>query len=94
MCALIATGSVTRAAAAAGMSRESAYRLRARPRHADFARAWDRVVERKGHTSRAENDIRLGRAGALPPRESHEGHGSARTAQNGQLGQVGSGRRR
>ena len=39
--ALHKTRSVARAAAAAGMSRESAYRLRDRPGHSDFARAWD-----------------------------------------------------
>jgi len=41
------TRSVTRAARAAGMSRESAYRLRARKDGALFAAAWDRALE--GH---------------------------------------------
>jgi len=52
--ALNATGSVTRAAAAAGMSRESAYRLRDGPGHEDFARVWDAAAARKGHTPQAE----------------------------------------
>lgn len=49
------TRSVTRAATAAGMSRESAYRLRKRDAHGLFAAAWDRVLAtaappaRKGH---------------------------------------------
>ena len=53
--ALARTRSVTRAAAFAGMSRESAYRLRARRDGALFAAAWDRALERpavrlsKGH---------------------------------------------
>ena len=38
------TRSVTRAAAAAGMSRESAYRLRKRASAALFAAAWDRSL--------------------------------------------------
>lgn len=41
---LACTRSVTRAAARAGMSRESAYRLRRRPAGALFAAAWDRVM--------------------------------------------------
>ena len=49
------TRSVTRAAAAAGMSRESAYRLRKRDPGGLFAAAWDRVLaasaprQAKGH---------------------------------------------
>jgi hypothetical protein len=52
---LARTRSVTRAAAAAGMSRESAYRLRKRVPNGLFAAAWDRVLAtsvrqpRKGH---------------------------------------------
>lgn len=42
--ALHRTGNVSRAAAAAGMSRESAYRLRARPTANEFAAAWDRAL--------------------------------------------------
>jgi hypothetical protein len=41
---LAQTRCVTRAAASAGMSRESAYRLRRRPAGALFAAAWDRVM--------------------------------------------------
>jgi hypothetical protein len=44
---LARTRSVTRAARAAGMSRESAYRLRRRKDGALFAAAWDRALE--GH---------------------------------------------
>ena len=39
--ALHATRSITRAARAVGMSRETAYRLRARPGAESFAAAWD-----------------------------------------------------
>ena len=42
--ALTCTRSVTRAARAAGMSRESAYRLRKRDPDGLFAAAWDRVL--------------------------------------------------
>jgi hypothetical protein len=45
---LACTRSVSRAAASAGMSRESAYRLRRRPAGALFAAAWNRVM--LGHT--------------------------------------------
>ena len=48
---LAQTRSITRAAASAGMSRESAYRLRRRPAGALFAAAWDRVMP--GHTHAA-----------------------------------------
>ena len=49
---LARTRCVTRAAAAAGMSRESAYRLRRRPSAALFAAAWDRMLEgHKVHTA-------------------------------------------
>lgn len=44
LAALARTRSVTRAAAAAGMSRESAYRLRARDPHGLFAALWDRAI--------------------------------------------------
>ena len=51
-CAFLAhlyfTGSVTSAARAVGMSRETAYRLRARPNAESFARAWDRVLAPPG----------------------------------------------
>jgi hypothetical protein len=42
---LARTRSVTRAARAVGMSRESAYRLRSRSESALFAAAWDRAME-------------------------------------------------
>ena len=45
---LARTRSVTRAARAAGMSRESAYRLRNRDPDGLFAAAWDRALQ--GHT--------------------------------------------
>jgi hypothetical protein len=48
--ALARTRSVTKAARAAGMSRESAYRLRRRPSAALFAAAWDRALQ--GRASR------------------------------------------
>lgn len=46
---LAQTRCVNRAAAVAGMSRESAYRLRRRPAGALFAALWDRVM--LGHTN-------------------------------------------
>ena len=42
--ALTRTRSVTKAACAAGMSRESAYRLRSRRDGALFAATWDRIM--------------------------------------------------
>jgi hypothetical protein len=42
--ALARTGCVGRAAAAAGMSRESAYRLRRRKGAGSFAAAWDSIM--------------------------------------------------
>ena len=47
LAALAETASVSAAAAAAGMSRESAYRLRTRKQGALFAAAWDRALD--GH---------------------------------------------
>ena len=44
--ALSVSRSVTRSAAAAGMSRESAYRLRDRPDGALFAARWDQILRR------------------------------------------------
>ena len=46
---LARSGRITKAARAAGMSRESAYRLRARDPDGLFAAAWDRAL--KGHKS-------------------------------------------
>jgi hypothetical protein len=80
--ALNATGSVTRAAAAAGMSRESAYRLRDRPGHEDFARVWDAAAARKGHTPPAEGHTRGGRIAGSPSRKGHESHGPERFARH------------
>ena len=42
--ALAETRSVTQAARAVGISRQSAYRLRSKPSGAGFAREWDRVM--------------------------------------------------
>ena len=42
---LARTGKVAAAARSVGMSRESAYRRRARPDGAPFARAWDRALD-------------------------------------------------
>jgi hypothetical protein len=49
LAALSRTRSVTRAARAVGMSRESAYRHRDRPHAALFAAVWDRAMQ--GHIS-------------------------------------------
>ena len=85
--ALNKTSSVTRAAAAAGMSRENAYRLRDRPGHTDFARAWNAAVARKGHKSPAESHTR-GRPVTLDPsREDHESHAAGGFAQHCQARQ-------
>lgn len=48
-------GSITRAAAAVGMSRKSAYALRGRPSGARFAAAWDRALRQgdEGYTALA-----------------------------------------
>jgi hypothetical protein len=46
--ALARTRSVTKAARAAGMSRESAYRLRARKEGALFTALWDRALQSDG----------------------------------------------
>lgn len=48
LAALYVTGSVTAAARAVGMTRESAYRLRARPGADSFAAAWERVLAPPG----------------------------------------------
>lgn len=52
--ALARTRSVTRAAAAAGMSRESAYRFRKRDPKGLFAAAWDRILASLVPSSRKE----------------------------------------
>jgi hypothetical protein len=54
------TGSVTAAARAVGMSRESAHRLRARADGESFAAAWDRVLAApgSGRCSPAKPDYR------------------------------------
>ncbi|ANY19122.1 hypothetical protein A6F68_00589 [Tsuneonella dongtanensis] len=63
-CAFLAqlyfTGSVSAAAKAVGMSRASAYRLRARPGAEGFAFAWDRVLTLPGagHPGAAREDGR------------------------------------
>ena len=56
--ALACSRSVARAAASAGMSRESAYRLRERREGALFGLLWDRVLEpppHEVHTQRLTN---------------------------------------
>lgn len=72
---LARTRSVTRAAAAAGMSRESAYRLRRRPSAALFAAAWDRAL--KGHKfvklEPFTRRVRSPANGGFPPK-STKGH--------------------
>lgn len=60
LAALYVTGSVAAAARSVGMSRESAFRLRARQGAKSFARAWDRVLAPpgSGHVPRAAEDFR------------------------------------
>jgi hypothetical protein len=53
--ALARTRSVTRAAAAAGMSRESAYRLRSRSEGGLLALLWDRALEPQGDAPEVHN---------------------------------------
>jgi hypothetical protein len=61
--ALTRTRSVTRAARAAGMSRESAYRLRRRKDGSLFAAAWDRALE--GHKLGSLSPRRRGSTGQI-----------------------------
>ena len=90
--ALRRTRNVTRAAAAAGMSRESAYRLRARPSAAGFAAAWDLALrhdpERIGHNESHERHAPAASSVGFPPRKHHESHGSGRIAPHHQLHQL------
>ena len=90
--ALRRTRNVTRAAAAAGMSRESAYRLRARPSAAGFAAAWDLALRRAddamGHDEGHQSHNPPSRSIGFPTREHHESHGSGRTAPRRQLNQL------
>ena len=60
LAALYVTGSVAAAARSVGMSRESAFRLRARVRAESFARAWDRVLTApgSGHIPQPKEDFR------------------------------------
>jgi hypothetical protein len=60
---LVRTRSVTRAARAAGMSRESAYRLRRRKDNSLFAAAWDRALE--GHKLGSLSPRRRGSTGQI-----------------------------
>lgn len=64
--ALTATRSVVKAAAAAGISRESAYRLRARRNGGLFAVLWDRAL--KGHTPAARPAPRPPKNFSIPPK--------------------------
>jgi len=50
LAALLESGSVARAAQAAGMSRSSAHRLRARLAGTPFDRAWDQMLAAHGWT--------------------------------------------
>ena len=82
LAALTRTRSVTRAAAAVGMSRESAYRLRLRPESALFAALWDRSlasgVGAEGH-NRELSDGRLARLLGNDFRRKSNGFGAAGT---------------
>ena len=87
--ALRRTHNVSRAAAAAGMSRESAYRLRARPSGAEFAAAWDHaLLATTGHNQGHEGHTTTPRPIGCRSREHHESHGSRRTAPHRQLNQL------
>ena len=90
--ALRRTRNVTRAAAAAGMSRESAYRLRARPSAAGFAAAWDLALagasDRMGHNQGHESHASAVPPVGFPAREHHDSHGSDRTGSHHQFDQL------
>ena len=92
--ALHRTRNVAFAAATVGMSRESAYRLRARPSGAAFGAAWDRILRDKaGHTDR-----HMGHACPPSPRaisqdevdQHHDCRGTARHHQHHQLARLSS----
>lgn len=72
LAALGRTRSVTAAARAAGMSRESAYCLRVRAGNALFAAAWDSALRPKAHKAgavgRASRRRRLAKLRANPPK--------------------------
>jgi hypothetical protein len=82
--ALHKTHCVSHAAAAVGMTRESAYRLRARPGHADFARAWDIAVTAKGHTRSVESHTVRARISPASSRKGHKSHAGEQSAQHRQ----------
>jgi|SRR5688572_9578870 hypothetical protein len=63
--ALAATRSVTKAGAAAGMSREGAYRLRARDPHGLFAALWDQALEPAATRSCEGHAAQLGNGSLL-----------------------------
>lgn len=93
--ALHETGCVARAAA--GMGREGAYRLRARPGHAAFAAAWDRALgavpaaifrPRESHSRSAGSHAAQRPRRPLSPHESHEGHSTRQTAPQRQPSQL------
>jgi hypothetical protein len=65
--ALVRTRSVTRAAAFAGMSRESAYRLRRRSSAALFAAAWDRALQPQPVAYKSHTRPTVEHQQALPP---------------------------
>jgi len=81
---LAMTRNVSRAAAAAGMSRESAYRLRRRTEGVALAQTWDWILSLPpfpgGHSEdHARRVADLHCAGAFPG-NGHKNHGSHKTA--------------
>lgn len=60
--ALAETGSVEAAARCVGLSRESAYRLRAKPGAGSFAAAWDKVTGRPSQKRKVTPEERAVRA--------------------------------
>nr|WP_294167710.1 hypothetical protein [uncultured Sphingomonas sp.] len=80
---LARTRCVTRAAAAVGMSREGAYRLRRRPSARRFALVWDRILAsappppgpgHKGHSAGGEGHASFGPDALLRSGKGHEAH--------------------
>ncbi len=67
--ALAATGSITRACAAVGVSRVSAYRLRARPEAKGFALAWQAAVAFDPAAPRRHSPRALQRLARMAARE-------------------------
>lgn len=85
---LAITRNVSRAAAAAGMSRESAYRLRRRAEGIALAQSWDWILslppKPKGHTEDHARRVADLHCASLSAGKGHDGHGSHKIASHRQ----------